>query len=372
MFIEDSRVTAVANADTNPKNPGCFYSVSTYSQSPSTVHVQSPFQNQDRSIYQRVSSAERDNKQSPSHGEPAITYGNSNDDDIPSFQYYHQSQVQLQPSRNSREIIHKIVRECSEEDQEDNRNRGGSIEHGRRNSSPVRSSSHDRRESLSSYQSRRSSVSSSHVPPPLNNSERLSSVRNLEAWSVPPPSQPKPRFRTAMLKIEPVLPFVNATDNFPASRLRNNVSYTTVNLTLRSPSAGSENKRFSPSLGATATGSVIVNTSSGCASSSFGVDGSLAATAGLEQPALCACGGMIRVPNKSSNTLTYSTYSSSRGGFEAQVQIQIGPNGGTISACRRRKENVALQQMNAGMSLIFTFNIYFLYFEAQADIPYLK
>ncbi|OXA50436.1 Leucine-rich repeat, immunoglobulin-like domain and transmembrane domain-containing protein 3 [Folsomia candida] len=44
-----------------------------------------------------------------------------------------------------------------------------------------------------------------------------------------------------------------------------------------------------------------------------------------------------------------STTSGSRDGFEAEVQIQIGPNGGTISASRRRRETVELQQMNADL-----------------------
>ena len=55
--------------------------------------------------------------------------------------------------------------------------------------------------------------------------------------------------------------------------------------------------------------------------------------------------------NCGGNSVTYSSYSNFRDGFESQLQIQIGPQGGTISASRRRNSGGAInarQQMNAG------------------------
>jgi len=347
MFIEDSRITAVANAEINPSSPGCFYSVSSYSQPPSNVNLQSPFLSQRWSIQQRVPSPD-----DLGIHDRTMTFSTS-DGLLTSCSLQSQPQTIMQ-HRSSRQREIKVIQESTNEEEDD-------ISPLARNqsvvTSPGGSPCHSRRTSTStSYHSKQGSFSSPMQPLPLPTpssvTERQSTPRNFEASN--PISLPRPpiqqRYKTATLNIEPVQPFIQLEESVSPvnnSRLKEStVSYTTVNLTLRSPSAGSENKRFSTPTPLTSTsGSVSVNaSSSGCGSRNGRFD-----VMGVEQgPPLCSCGGTVRIPSQSSNTLTYSTYSNSKGGFEAQVQIQIGPNGGTITASRKRRENHSLQQMNAG------------------------
>lgn len=362
MFIEDSRITAVANADSHPRNPGCFYTISTYSHTPIVNNLEIKNCNDDQTTWTfshslggsnpRISNAnlfEGEFQQLPLPLSN-ITFGGSTNSISSSISascssgtttssgghsgpsYHRQPPPPPSSLRSSssrpREVVHRIIRESSLEDDEDlvdtfnfnpqsgessvSSSRQGSVSVVRRHSSSVSQSSTT---SLPTDFERRISISSESRPIPNS------------------------RYRTTTLNILPMTPQLNVKENLPTptQRIRDNKTFTTVNLTLRSPSAGSENKCFSPAPSLQTSNTNFNSNNNSHASFSDG-------------HALCACGSSIRVPPSfnSSGNMTYSTYSGSRDGFEAEVQIQIGPNGGTISASRRRRETVELQQMNAG------------------------
>jgi hypothetical protein len=332
MYIEDSRRFTNNNEDDLLRANTSSSNVSTYFLPPNVCNNVEIKNNEQNWTFSHTIDTGSNNNSNSSYfegefqGGPALSSRSSSSVSASSSSIYHP-----QSQRNSR-AKETVIKESSFEnaaDEDDNFNHVDtfSFNHIRGGVSSLPTS---RQGSISI---RRHSSLTSSLPgdfcPQRRGTSSYSESRN------PNPRSSSSNFhRKTTLNINPVPPpLLNTKEHLPCNRVRDNRTYTCVNLTLRSPSAGSENKRFSSSPSLEGGGG----------------------------PALCACGGSsIRTTttttpfskNNSNNTMTYSTYSTSgsnnKDGFEAQVQIHIGPNGGTISASRRRKENVEIQQMNAG------------------------
>lgn len=295
MFIEDSRVTAVANADVGPSSqlrascpPTSFYSVTSYTSSSSSSSGLPPVGSGGggggraswnlRPTFCQISTT------LPDPTSPGV---------VLRPRACSSSPVRFPRSgkRDSREIIHNIIREVEETS-----------------------------------------------PPP-------------QMRQPPPPSTVR---RRTTLNVEPVLSFIDVKEDLPPLHLRGlreDRAYTSVNLTLRSPtnplgggpvlttSGGGE---FSTGAGG---GSVnVVNTV-------VDVDGGGATFHHVHHSGGGTTAGELHhhLGSHPATNLRYSTYSNSRDGFEAQVQIQFGPGGGTFTASRRRNHNISIvRQMNSG------------------------
>ncbi|CAL8117009.1 unnamed protein product [Orchesella dallaii] len=192
-------------------------------------------------------------------------------------------------------------------------------------------------------------------PPPPDASTRLPPP--------PPPSSTSFQRRRATLNVEPVISIINVKETVGGAshRMRDDRAYTSVNLTLRSPSTPP---------GSTSGGGATLITRGG-----VGVDPPPSTSTSTSNPPNLQNVNVLNVntvvdmeagPSGTSfrhvhtnhhpsshhhapTNLMYSTYSNSRDGFEAQVQIQFGPHGGTFTASRRRNHNISMRQMNSDL-----------------------
>lgn len=187
----------------------------------------------------------------------------------------------------------------------------------------------------------------------------------------PPP--PSSIVRRTTLSVEPVVSIINVRERPPLPlRFRDDRAFTSVQLSLRSPTSSDPSGIVGPTL----VTSTSTSTSGG---GGFGadfteecsgggginlvktvVDMEAGATSfrhvhstGGSEGSTSTCGEinhhLHHHHHHPSTNLMYSTYSNSKDGFEAQVQIQFGPNGGTFTASRRRRNTVSVvRQMNSG------------------------
>ena len=272
MFIEDSRVAAVANANASPVNPANFYTISNVRHTANiTPAVDTP-------------------KQYPQHQRPA-TLNIQRNSCISSFD------SSSNAIRSPREIVHRIHQEGDDD------------------SSGVSSVNYHHQTCQSGSdpsrikERQRVSVSLQPSTPWVN----VRGTVNNNSFIISSASLSSPR--------EP---------GTTAGGFRNeDRGYTSVNLHLKSPSDSNCEYSCSTQISSPGISSNYVR---------IPLQGSLGCCHSH-------CGG---------NSVTYSSYSNFRDGFESQLQIQIGPQGGTISASRRRNSGGtanARQQMNAGETL---------------------
>lgn len=186
----------------------------------------------------------------------------------------------------------------------------------------------------------------------IREDEELSSVTPGGRRPLPPASTVR---RRSTLSVEPnfLEGFLQVKESLP--QIREDRAYTSVNLTLRAPSACSASgvvdrgetcgsTVISSSAGLNMVNTVNVNmTCPEGGGAMFRHTHRHSLPTGVDRVGIEEEGGDGDDGASSSTNLMYSTYSNSRDGFEAQVQIQFGPGGGTFTACRRRTTNVGLQ-----------------------------